>query len=312
MTFHAAPCAIMTLDVMDVSGETQLDVEHDIYKHRIRDGRFYEEQVGENLTIVKVPGATADGKPCGSCYGAEAKKGQCCNTCAEVQEAYRKKGWAFVNARTMKQCAEEGFQGHMDEQIGEGCNFHGSIRINKVGGNFHFAPGKSFQQGAMHVHDLLPLAKFPFNMSHTINKLSFGEDFPGAVNPLDGERKILVREEPLAPGTSENSSMYQYFLKVVPTKYTAYRKSELKTNQYSVTENEKSFENSAGLPGVFFFYDISPIKVSYTKSKLTFLNFLTSVCAIVGGVFTVSGIVDSFVYHGHKAIKKKMDLGKLS
>ena len=47
----------------------------------------------------------------------------------------------------------------------------------------------------------------------------------------------------------------RYFLKVVPTKYTAYRKSELKTNQYSVTENEKSFENSAGLPGVFFSYD---------------------------------------------------------
>ena len=78
------------------------------------------------------------------------------------------------------------------------------------------------------------------------------------------------------------------------------------------TGHGRRFENSAGLPGVFFFYDISPIKVSYTESKLTFLNFLTSVCAIVGGVFTVSGIVDSFVYHGHKAIKKKMDLGKLS
>ena len=43
---------------------------------------------------------------------------------------------------------------------------------------------------------------------------------------------------------------------------------------------------------------------------MTFLHFLTSVCAIVGGIFTVSGIVDAFVYHGSQAIKKKVDLGK--
>lgn len=30
------------------------------------------------------------------------------------------------------------------------------------------------------------------------------------------------------------------------------------------------------------------------------------------GVFTVSGILDSFIYHGQKAIKKKMELGKFS
>lgn len=29
------------------------------------------------------------------------------------------------------------------------------------------------------------------------------------------------------------------------------------------------------------------------------------------GTFTVAGIVDSFIYHGQKAIKKKMEIGKL-
>lgn len=28
------------------------------------------------------------------------------------------------------------------------------------------------------------------------------------------------------------------------------------------------------------------------------------------GIFAVAGIIDSFVYHGHKAIKKKMEIGK--
>ena len=50
--------------------------------------------------------------------------------------------------------------------------------------------------------------------------------------------------------------------------------------------------------GCFFFFDLSPIKVRLTEEKLSFASFLTSACAIIGGVFTVSGLIDSFVYHG--------------
>ena len=37
----------------------------------------------------------------------------------------------------------------------------------------------------MHVHDLMPFHTTKFDMSHSVNKLSFGDDFPGVVNPLD-------------------------------------------------------------------------------------------------------------------------------
>lgn len=125
------------------------------------------------------------------------------------------------------------------------------MEVNKVAGNFHFAPGKSFQQSNVHVHDLLAFQKDSFNVrlnstsfslskeikhlllelmslkkmkfehllwelvseeneilsnlliilcwtsylinlydviqvSHKINRLTFGEYFPGVVNPLDG------------------------------------------------------------------------------------------------------------------------------
>ncbi|RRT43319.1 hypothetical protein B296_00011743, partial [Ensete ventricosum] len=33
---------------------------------------------------------------------------------------------------------------------------------------------------------------------------------------------------------------------------------------------------------------------------------------VVFGVFTVSGILDSFIYHGQRAIKKKIEIGKFS
>nr|GME04824.1 endoplasmic reticulum-Golgi intermediate compartment protein 3-like [Ipomoea batatas] len=108
--------------------------------------------------------------------------------------------------------------------------------------------------------------------------------------------------------------MYQYFLKVVPTVYTDVNGYTIQSNQFSVTEHFKGSEAGQlqSLPGVFFFYDLSPIKVTFTEQHVSFLHFLTSVCAIVGGVFTVSGILDSFIYHGQKAIKKKMELGKFS
>lgn len=62
---------------------------------------------------------------------------------------------------------------------------------------------------------------------------------------------------------------------------------------------------------MFFFYDLSPIKVSYKEERRSFLTFVTSACAIVGGVFTVSGILDATVWAGQRAAKKKRELGKL-
>jgi hypothetical protein len=76
----------------------------------------------------------------------------------------------------------------------------------KVAGNFHLAPGKSFQQGAMHVHDLIPFKDMDFNISHTIHKLTFGADFPGVQNPMDGVNRIM--------GEGDGVGMYQYFIKV--------------------------------------------------------------------------------------------------
>ncbi len=53
-------------------------------------------------------------------------------------------------------------------------------------------------------------------------------------------------------------------------------------------------------------------QVRIVERSSSFLSFLTSVCAIVGGVFTVSGIVDAFIYTSTRLIKKKMELGKFS
>ncbi|EPS72870.1 hypothetical protein M569_01888, partial [Genlisea aurea] len=84
-------------------------------------------------------------------------------------------------------------------------------------------------------------------------------------------------------------------------------------SQFSVTEHYKSPEEDhyRSSPGIFFYYDLSPIQVIFREHHTPFLHFITHICAIVGGIFTVAGIVDAFVYHGQKAIRKKVELGKL-
>eukprot|EP00271_Cylindrocystis_brebissonii_P013203 TRINITY_DN32853_c0_g1_i1.p1 TRINITY_DN32853_c0_g1~~TRINITY_DN32853_c0_g1_i1.p1 ORF type:complete len:390 (+),score=61.40 TRINITY_DN32853_c0_g1_i1:291-1460(+) len=316
VTFPELACSVLSLDAMDISGEQHLDVVHNIFKRRIGpdgqplDAHGVKDSVGSTAKLPApkdkhgrefLPNETY----CGSCYGAEEKDHECCNTCDEVREAYRRRGWAFTSPDGIDQCSREGFLEEIKLQAGEGCNVYGFLEVNKVAGNFHFAPGKSFQQAHMHVHDLLPFNNQQFNVSHTINSLSFGAKYPGIVNPLDG---VTWNQTGLA-------GMYQYFTKVVPTIYTDLRGHVISTNQFSVTEHFRPSDGlgaSRSLPGVFFFYDLSPIKVKFSEQRISFLHFLTNVCAIVGGVFTVTGILDAFVYHGQRAIKKKMELGKLS
>jgi hypothetical protein len=50
--------------------------------------------------------------------------------------------------------------------------------------------------------------------------------------------------------------------------------------------------------------------VRFVEERKSFTHFLTGVCAIIGGVFTVAGIIDALVYHSLKSLKKKVELGK--
>ena len=42
----------------------------------------------------------------------------------------------------------------------------------------------------------------------------------------------------------------------------------------------------------------------------SFASFLTQMCGIIGGVFTVTGLLDAAFFHTSASLRKKMEIGK--
>lgn len=294
LTMHRLPCSWLSLDAMDVTGTSELDVSHHVHKRRIDPaghGFMPDDQGG--VTKVEIgpsnkPGLlpSSDGTPsCGSCYGAglgpsevvatsagdaganatDAAAGaasltgagaaenlnkkprppRCCTTCDDVRNAYRLKGWKMPDPLKIKQCHDEEHPEEVMQQKGEGCHIWGSLRVAKVAGSFHVAPGcvvffhfsffccsfgenarerqkknssfcllfffprsihdrKSWNGPMGHTHDLSPFTGSEIDVSHTVNKLSFGPPYPGQHSPLDGAH--YYSEASSAPGPAPSGA----------------------------------------------------------------------------------------------------------
>ena len=57
---------------------------------------------------------------------------RCCNSCDEVKEAYRRKGWALPPLKDILQCKREGKTVESKELPKEGCQLYGYLEVNRV------------------------------------------------------------------------------------------------------------------------------------------------------------------------------------
>ena len=184
---------------MDISGETQTDISHNVVKTRLDSkGEMVPNsaisQLGSDLD--KISNVKQDNY-CGSCYGGTEPEGGCCNTCESVRQAYVNRGWSFSDPEAIDQvctrkwrlripylmvlqCKNEKWADKLKEQADEGCNVSGRIRVNKVVGNIHLSPGRSFQTSSRNLYELVPYLreeKDRHDFSHTIHQLAFESEF---------------------------------------------------------------------------------------------------------------------------------------
>ena len=150
------------------------------------------------------------------------------------------------------------------------------------------------------------------NVAHIINQLSFGEDIRRhrfyrfgrdsyrLMNTLRSKRRIDDKL-PMA---------YQYYLKIVPTKFRYL--NGLTYDRYQYTANSFSENSLDRLPLLLFKYDLSPITVEYKQTKMSFLTFLINVFAILGGVFTVAGIIDAIIHKSVLMLLRKAEMNKIA
>ena len=180
----------------------------------------------------------------------------------------------------------------------EGCRVIGNLSVNKVPGNFHLgthAYGAWIKQAVPDSNKL--------DMGHTVNHLRFGDNediekirqqfVEGVLDPLDN----TSREK-----TGAQQIDFEYYLKVVPT---TYEKEDLQISVHQFTSN--NHEQFGSTTAIYFRYELSPVTVRYTQTNQSAFTFIVQICAIIGGVFTVVGIIDSLLHASVKALFGKKD-----
>lgn len=153
---------------------------------------------------------------------------------------------------------------------GNACRIYGSLPVTRVQGELIItARGYAW-------FDRQILGMDEFNFTHVIDEFSFGDFYPKLVNPLDG----------VVANTKDNLSVYQYFMSVVPTTYVSATTGRVvDTNQYAVTEQVTRLNRKIGSPpGVFFKYDLEPIRLTITDMRMPFGQWLVRLVNIIGGL----------------------------
>lgn len=151
-----------------------------------------------------------------------------------------------------------------------GCHIFGSIPVNRVSGELQItAKGVGYRDFQSTPPELI-------NFAHVINEFSYGDFYPYIDNPLDASAKF---------DTSDPQTAYIYYTSVVPTIYQKLG-AEVDTNQYSVSEyryhnNDGSMLQSGYVPGIFFRYNFESLSIVVMDKRLTFLQFVVRLVAII-------------------------------
>ena len=211
---------------------------------------------------------------------------------------------------------------------GEGCRVPGFVWVNRVPGNIHlwtYSHAYLFSSLCQETPDI--------NVSHHVDHVSFGTDTDisfvkeqfagtGIVSPLDGVHQV-VEQSTTTTTTPRTLRLYgsvgrglgqasggilEYYTKVVPTTYVPLYRDPLHVYQFTASSNKIT---SGQTPSIYLRFDFSPISVRYSEAREKLSHFLVQLCAVIGGIFTITGLFNSQLHESILHIAKKARVGKL-
>jgi len=168
-----------------------------------------------------------------------------------------------------------------------GCQLSGHLLLDRVPGNFHILARSKH-------HDLAP---HQTNVSHQVNSLSIGSPYTARlVSEMKGiPAEVTSKMTPMNGNiyTTQNlHESYHHYLKVVSTGVPNLEN----TKAYQIIPSSQlSYYRNDMVPEAKFVYDLSPISVSYRTSSRRWYEYMTSLFAIIGGVFTMVGLIESTI-----------------
>lgn len=180
----------------------------------------------------------------------------------------------------------------------EGCQIVGNVWVNRVPSNFHITAKSSN-------HDFDAKTT---NLSHIVHHFSFGkplsrrverslpEDVRKNIHPLDG--KMFLNTEP--------RTSHEHYIKVVSTHYKVGKSSLFDRNDelgYQMATSNHRYGSDPAIPEAKFSFDLSPTAIVIIQGGKRWYEFITSLCAIIGGLFTVVSLFDGAVYSIAKRVK---------
>lgn len=185
-----------------------------------------------------------------------------------------------------------------------GCNLIGHLLLDRTPGNFHVLARSSNQEFAAHMT----------NVSHLVHSLYIGNSNVKRLSETGRGKSLLPKKvfDKISPMdgnayiTNDLHESYHHYLKLISTSVEGFKDGGVDAKLFQILENSQlAYYRNDMIPEAKFIYDLSPIAVSYRTQSRRWYDYCTSIMAIVGGVFTVVGMIESGIHVTVQAASKR-------
>lgn len=189
--------------------------------------------------------------------------------------------------RAMRDARSEAVSGQPSPSL-HSCRIRGRHPVSKTGGKLLIVPFLSFLG---ETGQALEAQDDTLNFSHYVEHFAFGPDYPRMRNPLNGSSQLVMKPR----------EHFLYFLSIMTATYhdRLFGGHRVSTSQYALNGFlGRNGQRDAVNPGLFFTYSYEPLEKRILRDREPFIEFVTHLLGIVGGIYVSSSLLHRILTKG--------------